>query len=323
MSKAVYEGRNAVNVDGVEDAVDLMVKAQDDKEYDRGLRYMYYLLGGFGEKGELPEPKHPLLVYFMRNWDACKDMWAVYERGHVAHLGSHTNNRLESAWGDLKQILRPEMELDECVETLILLQSTDVHLFLFLHAYDATSVPSHDICSLQTQEEHKHFWAWWKRCVSLGEYASQGVIPTIGPADDMSSIETIETKSNDSISDCNSEELDTLLSEISRPKSKAAMDSGELVKGSNEFVKGFNGLVKGPSGLVKGPSGLVKGPSGLVKGPNELVNSPIALTVRERCADDKSSYQETNSSSNDDSIPFKIVKSTKRKGLPKIRKKQQ
>ncbi|ETK76631.1 hypothetical protein L915_17002 [Phytophthora nicotianae] len=146
----------------------------------------------------------------------------------------------------------------------------------------------------------------------------------------MSSIETIETKSNDSISDCNSEELDTLLSEISRPKSKAAMDSGELVKGSNEFVKGFNGLVKGPSGLVKGPSGLVKGPSGLVKGPsglvkgpNELVNSPIALTVRERCADDKSSYQETNSSSNDDSIPFKIVKSTKRKGLPKIRKKQQ
>ncbi|ETK76637.1 hypothetical protein L915_17001, partial [Phytophthora nicotianae] len=124
MSKAVYEGRNAVNVDGVEDAVDLMVKAQDDKEYDRGLRYMYYLLDGFGEKGELPEPKHPLLVYFMRNWDACKDMWAVYERGHVAHLGSHTNNRLESAWGDLKQILRPEMELDECVETLILLQST-------------------------------------------------------------------------------------------------------------------------------------------------------------------------------------------------------
>ncbi|ETP34404.1 hypothetical protein F442_17323 [Phytophthora nicotianae P10297] len=118
----------------------------------------------------------------------------------------------------------------------------------------------------------------------------------------MSSIETIETKSNDSISDCNSEELDTLLSEISRPKSKAAMDSGELVKGSNEFVKGFNGLVKGP---------------------NELVNSPIALTVRERCADDKSSYQETNSSSNDDSIPFKIVKSTKRKGRPKIRKKQQ
>ncbi|ETO65133.1 hypothetical protein F444_17512 [Phytophthora nicotianae P1976] len=132
----------------------------------------------------------------------------------------------------------------------------------------------------------------------------------------MSFIETIETKSNDSISDCNSEELDTLLSEISRPKSKAAMDSGELVKGSNEFVKGFNGLVKGSSGLVKGFSGLVKG-------PNELVNSPIALTVRERCADDKSSYQETNSSSNDCTIPFKIVNSTKRKGRPKIRKKQQ
>ncbi|OWY99608.1 hypothetical protein PHMEG_00029363 [Phytophthora megakarya] len=124
MSKAVYGGRDAVDVDRVEDAVDMMVKSQDEKEYDRGLRYMYYLLDGFDEQGELPEPKHPLLAYFMRNWHTCKDMWAVYERGHVAHLGNHTNNRLESAWGNLKEILRPEMELDECVEMLHYLQST-------------------------------------------------------------------------------------------------------------------------------------------------------------------------------------------------------
>lgn len=93
MSKAVYGGRDGVDVDRVEDAVDMMVKAQDEKEYDRGLRYMYYLLDGFDEENELPDPKHPLLVYFMRNWDSCKDMWAVYERGHVPHLGNHTNNR--------------------------------------------------------------------------------------------------------------------------------------------------------------------------------------------------------------------------------------
>ncbi|KAG6973953.1 hypothetical protein JG688_00003300, partial [Phytophthora aleatoria] len=85
MSTKVYGGRDAVTVDRVGDA--------DETEYDRGLRYMFYLLDSFDEKGRLLEPKHPLLVYFMRNWHARKDMWAVYERGHIAHLGNHTNNR--------------------------------------------------------------------------------------------------------------------------------------------------------------------------------------------------------------------------------------
>ncbi|ETM35526.1 hypothetical protein L914_17592, partial [Phytophthora nicotianae] len=61
-------------------------------EYNRGLRYLYYILDGFDEKEELPDPKHPLLVYFIRNWHSCKEMWAVYERGHLPHLGNPTNN---------------------------------------------------------------------------------------------------------------------------------------------------------------------------------------------------------------------------------------
>ncbi|ETL39233.1 hypothetical protein L916_09387 [Phytophthora nicotianae] len=44
MAKSVYGGRNAVDLDRVEDAVDLMVKSQDGREYNRGLRYMYYIL---------------------------------------------------------------------------------------------------------------------------------------------------------------------------------------------------------------------------------------------------------------------------------------
>ncbi|POM71965.1 Hypothetical protein PHPALM_11398 [Phytophthora palmivora] len=49
--------------------------------------------------------------------------------GHVSHVGNHTNNRhptyrLETAWGNLKEILKPEMDLDVCTETLIFLQST-------------------------------------------------------------------------------------------------------------------------------------------------------------------------------------------------------
>ncbi|KAE8963621.1 hypothetical protein PR002_g29235, partial [Phytophthora rubi] len=102
----------------------MMMKARNQEEYDRGLRYMYYILDGFDDTGDLPEPKHPLLDYFVRNWHSCKEMWAVYERGHAAHLGNHTNNRLESAWGALKDILKPEMELDEHLYALVFFMRT-------------------------------------------------------------------------------------------------------------------------------------------------------------------------------------------------------
>ncbi|KAE9111578.1 hypothetical protein PF010_g10755 [Phytophthora fragariae] len=97
MWKAIYGGRHAVDVDRVEDSVDMMMKARNKEDYDRGLRYMYYILDGFDDTGDLPEPTHPVLDYFVRNWHSCKEMWAVYEWGRVAHLGNHTNNRLESA----------------------------------------------------------------------------------------------------------------------------------------------------------------------------------------------------------------------------------
>ncbi|OWZ00319.1 hypothetical protein PHMEG_00028518 [Phytophthora megakarya] len=54
-------------------------------------------------------------------------MWAVYEREQVTDLGNHTKNSkllFEGSWGALKDILSPEMELDECVETLVFLQAT-------------------------------------------------------------------------------------------------------------------------------------------------------------------------------------------------------
>ncbi|KAG6944043.1 hypothetical protein JG687_00018084 [Phytophthora cactorum] len=54
MSKPVYGGRDAVEVNRVEDAVDMMVKAQDETEYDWGLRYMSYLLDGVDEKNLFP-----------------------------------------------------------------------------------------------------------------------------------------------------------------------------------------------------------------------------------------------------------------------------
>ncbi|KAE9157338.1 hypothetical protein PF004_g32264, partial [Phytophthora fragariae] len=53
----------------------------------------------------------------------CKEMWSAYGRAGLAHLGNNTNNRLEASWGSLKDILKPEMGVDECIETLLFLET--------------------------------------------------------------------------------------------------------------------------------------------------------------------------------------------------------
>ncbi|KAG2962464.1 hypothetical protein PC118_g21412 [Phytophthora cactorum] len=42
---------------------------------------------------------------------------------HVPHLGNTTNNRLEAAWGHVKDVLKPTITPDACVDTLQFLQS--------------------------------------------------------------------------------------------------------------------------------------------------------------------------------------------------------
>ncbi|KAG6957014.1 hypothetical protein JG687_00010233 [Phytophthora cactorum] len=56
----------------------------------------------------------------MRNWDSMKERWALYARSDILHLENHTNNIMVA---HIKEGLKPEMELDGCVETLMFLQA--------------------------------------------------------------------------------------------------------------------------------------------------------------------------------------------------------
>ncbi|OWY95917.1 hypothetical protein PHMEG_00033946, partial [Phytophthora megakarya] len=125
MAKGEYGGQSSFDKDQVEDAVDLMRQATLIKEYTKYLKYMYFLLDGvqLSESDKIPEAKQPFLKYFMRNWHTIKERWALYARSDVPHLGNHTNNRLETSWGHIKDILKPDMALDECVDTLMFLQA--------------------------------------------------------------------------------------------------------------------------------------------------------------------------------------------------------
>ncbi|KAG2771012.1 hypothetical protein PC129_g2257 [Phytophthora cactorum] len=91
-----------------------LVYATSETQYEHGKALLLDLLGGNDE--------HELCRYFIDNWDGIREQLVLYERGNVAHLGNHTNNRLESKWGKIKQVVRKDDSIDELISTLILLQ---------------------------------------------------------------------------------------------------------------------------------------------------------------------------------------------------------
>ncbi|KAG2820143.1 hypothetical protein PC113_g22641 [Phytophthora cactorum] len=125
MVKSEYGGPSSFDRDQVEDAVYMMRLAASPEEYTKYLKYMYFLLdrAHLRDSAAIPEPVHPFLKYFIRNWDSMKERWALYARSDVPHLGNHTNNKLESLWAHISNILRADMALDECVDTLMFLQA--------------------------------------------------------------------------------------------------------------------------------------------------------------------------------------------------------
>lgn len=94
MSKRDY---GIMDREKVEDAVHMMLNAQTEDEYETGRRYLYYIVDGIQitSKEDVPEPKHPFLLYFHANWHQCRLMWSGYGRSDVPHLGNTTNNRYD------------------------------------------------------------------------------------------------------------------------------------------------------------------------------------------------------------------------------------
>ncbi|GMG16268.1 unnamed protein product [Phytophthora fragariaefolia] len=68
------------------------------------------------------DKKDAFFEYFEVNWETCKEEWVNYHRDNVPHLNNHTNNRIESGWRKIKQVVQPDDPIDELIGTLIMLQ---------------------------------------------------------------------------------------------------------------------------------------------------------------------------------------------------------
>ncbi|KAE9212308.1 hypothetical protein PF005_g10639 [Phytophthora fragariae] len=92
----------------------LLVYARSKMEYNEARSTMKELLGG--------DETHPLYNTFLENWDNSQEEWVSYLRGNVPHLTNNTNNRIESKWGKIKDVIKGTSSIDELVTTLITLQ---------------------------------------------------------------------------------------------------------------------------------------------------------------------------------------------------------
>ncbi|POM72994.1 LOW QUALITY PROTEIN: Hypothetical protein PHPALM_10208 [Phytophthora palmivora] len=98
----------------VKTVMPLLVYAESPQEYEDAKGAMLQKLGG--------DASHKLYKTFMENWDNSQDEWVSYRRGNVPHLTNNTNNRIESKWGKLKDIINESFSNDPLLSTLITLQ---------------------------------------------------------------------------------------------------------------------------------------------------------------------------------------------------------
>jgi len=72
--------------------------------------------------------KYPVFKQYMdTHWLPVKAWWVFYERACYVNLGNTTNNRIESQFGKLKQVVTRKSRMNECVRLLLsIVMSADV-----------------------------------------------------------------------------------------------------------------------------------------------------------------------------------------------------
>ncbi|GMF44363.1 unnamed protein product [Phytophthora fragariaefolia] len=99
----------------VKSLVRLLVYAANKDEYDDAKGALLTALGG--------DMSHEFYRTFTTYWDSTQDEWVAYKRGNIPHLTNNTNNRTETKWGKLKDIINDSFTIDQLLSTLITLQN--------------------------------------------------------------------------------------------------------------------------------------------------------------------------------------------------------
>ncbi|ETP32982.1 hypothetical protein F442_18416 [Phytophthora nicotianae P10297] len=95
----------------IDAAVHKMVYAASEHKYKK----VHESLKGICERCGIDR----FFKYFEKNWHSCTDRWVYYLRATLSHFNNHTNNRLESYFGKLKEGIDSSMSMANCIKALV------------------------------------------------------------------------------------------------------------------------------------------------------------------------------------------------------------
>ncbi|DBA02137.1 TPA: hypothetical protein N0F65_011204 [Lagenidium giganteum] len=120
----------------LKDIFGLLVKAPTKQKFDEAETLLLERCGGL--------QAHPLYAYYDTIWRSIKEEWAAHLRSDVQNLGNHTNNRIESKWRKVEDLLGPKVTINEAIATLAMLQSWCEEEYVTKLGRIGTRVPPHE-----------------------------------------------------------------------------------------------------------------------------------------------------------------------------------
>ncbi|ETO58446.1 hypothetical protein F444_23180 [Phytophthora nicotianae P1976] len=110
-AKPEFGKLSAEDASQIDGAVHKMVYALSEDNYNEA----HDSLKGICERCGI----NTFFAYFEKNWDASRDRWVLYLRATLPHFKNHTNNRLESFFGKLKESVDGSMSMATCIKSLV------------------------------------------------------------------------------------------------------------------------------------------------------------------------------------------------------------
>eukprot|EP00644_Phytophthora_capsici_P010033 jgi/Phyca11/130069/e_gw1.90.71.1 len=110
-SKPEYGKISGEDASHIDAAIHKMVYAQTETQYKDAHDSLKGICDRTGMNG--------FYDYFQKNWDSSQDRWVSYLRAKLPHFKNHTNNRLESFFGKLKDSVDGSMSMAMCVKAIV------------------------------------------------------------------------------------------------------------------------------------------------------------------------------------------------------------
>eukprot|EP00644_Phytophthora_capsici_P001105 jgi/Phyca11/121307/e_gw1.43.209.1 len=95
----------------IDAAIHKMVYAHSEEEYNDAKDSLCGICSRVGMEG--------FYEYFLKNWDTSQERWVSYLRSKLPHFKNHTNNRLESFFGKLKDSVDGSMSMAMCIKAIV------------------------------------------------------------------------------------------------------------------------------------------------------------------------------------------------------------